>query len=99
MTNPRVGSSFDEFLAGEGLRDEMEGLAQKRVIAWQLRQAMKESGVNKVELARRMGTSRTQVDRLLDPENAKVQLDTLQRAAHAIGAALRIELVRPRKSA
>jgi hypothetical protein len=93
MSNPRIGGSFDEFLEDEGIREEVEGVAQKRVIAWQLQQAMKKGGINKVELAKRMGTSRTQVDRLLDPENTKVQLDTLQRAAYAVGGALRLELV------
>ena len=93
MTNPRIGSSFESFLEKEGLRDEVEGLAQKRVIAWQIEQVMKETGITKVEMAARMHTSRTQVDRLLDPDNDKVQLDTLQRAAQAIGRTLRVELV------
>lgn len=93
MTNPRVGSSFDTFLEEEGIRDEIEVLAQKRVIAWQIEQAMKETGINKVEMAERMHTSRTQVDRLLDPDNNKVQLDTLQRAAQAVGRTLKLELL------
>jgi antitoxin HicB len=93
MTNPRIGSSFESFLEKEGLRDEVEGLAQKRVIAWQIEQVMKETGITKVEMATRMHTSRTQVDRLLDPDNDKVQLDTLQRAAQAIGRTLKVELV------
>jgi predicted XRE-type DNA-binding protein len=100
MSNPRIGGSFDEFLGDEGIREEVEDLAQKRVIAWQIEQAMKKSGINKVEMAERMGTSRTQVDRLLDPNNNKVQLDTLQRAAHAVGRTLKLELLEPtRKSA
>lgn len=76
------------------------GIAQKRVIAWQFQEAMKRNGINKVVLARLMGTSRTQVDRLLDPENTRVQLDTLHRAAHALGGTLKLELVdRTRESA
>ena len=93
MTNPRIGSSFESYLEEEGLRDAVEGLAQKRVIVWQIEQVMKETGITKVEMAERMHTSRTQVDRLLDPDNDKVQLDTLQRAAQAVGRTLRVELV------
>jgi len=93
MKNPRIGSSFESFLREEGLRDEIEGLAQKRVIAWQIEQVMKETGITKVEMAERMHTSRTQIDRLLDPDNDRVQLDTLQRAAQAVGRRLRVELV------
>jgi transcriptional regulator with XRE-family HTH domain len=66
--------------------------AVKRVLAWQLEQAMKEQGLTKVEMAKRMKTSRAQLDRLLDPENDKVQLSTMQRAATAVGRKLRLEL-------
>ncbi|HEY0151446.1 MAG TPA: hypothetical protein VGB92_05575 [Longimicrobium sp.] len=93
MTNPHIGSSFESFLEEEGLRDEVELLAQKRVLAWQIEQAMKAHGISKVGMAERMHTSRTQVDRLLDPNNNKVQLDTLQRAARAVGRTLKVELV------
>ena len=93
MKNPRTGSSFDSFLEEEGIREEVDVLAQKRVLAWQIEQAMKENGITKVEMAERMHTSRTQVDRLLDPDNDKVQLDTIQRAARAVGRTLKLELV------
>lgn len=93
MSNPRIGSSFESFLEEEGIREEVQDLAQKRVIAWQIEEAMKQAGIKKVELAVRMRTSRTQVDRLLDPSNNKVQLDTLQRAARAVGRTLKLELV------
>lgn len=93
MSNPHIGTSFESFLEAEGLRDEVTVLAQKRVIAWQIEQVMKAARITKVTLAERMHTSRTQVDRLLDPNNNKVQLDTLQRAAHALGRTLKIELV------
>lgn len=63
------------------------------MIAWQIEEAMKKSGIKKVEMAARMNTSRTQVDRLLDPANNKVQLETLQRAARAVGRTLKVELV------
>jgi antitoxin HicB len=71
----------------------VEGTAQKRVLAWQIKQAMAESGMTKVEMARRMETSRSQLDRLLDPSNDRVQLDTLVKAAHAIGRKLKVEIV------
>jgi len=93
VKNPRIGSSFDSFLEEEGIREEVDVLAQKRVLAWQIEQAMKENGITKVEMAERMHTSRTQVDRLLDPDNDKVQLDTIQRAARAVGRTLKLELV------
>jgi hypothetical protein len=59
MTNPRIGSSFDSFLEENGMREEVESLAQKRVFAWQIEQVMKEAGISKVEMAERMNTSRT----------------------------------------
>lgn len=93
MKNPHVGSTFDSFLEENGIQEEVEDLAQKRVIAWQLEQAMNLTGIRKTELARRMGTSRTQLERVFDPTNNKVQLDTLQRAAHALGRTLKLELV------
>lgn len=93
MKNPHIGSTFESFLQEEGLQEGIDVLAQKRVIAWQIERAMEKGGINKVEMAARMNTSRTQVDRLLDPENNKVQLDTLQRAAKAVGRALKVELI------
>ncbi len=93
MTNPRLGSTFDSFLEEEGFLEDVDALAQKRVIAWQIEHAMEEQGITKVEMAARMHTSRAQLDRLLDPDNNKVQLDTLQRAAKAVGGALKLELV------
>lgn len=89
----QIGSSFESFLEEEGIRDAVEGIAQKRVFAWQLQQAMEASGITHSEMAARMNTSRTQVARLLDPDNTSVQLDTLQRAAHAVGRELKLELV------
>jgi len=91
-TNPHFGSSFDDWLKEQGLYEEVTTHAIKRVIAWQIEQAMKAQGISKAEMARRMHTSRTQLDRLLDPDNDKVQLDTVQRAAAAIGRKLKLEL-------
>lgn len=92
MTNPHIGSSFDDFLKEEGIYEEVTAIAVKRVLAWQLQQALLEQGVTKSVLAERMHTSRTQVDRLLDPTNTRVQLDSLQRAAEMLGRKLVIEL-------
>ena len=90
--NPHVGSAFADWLEEEGLEDDANNYAIKRVLAWQIGEAMKAQGITKAEMARRMGTSRAHLDRLLDPENDKVQLDTVQRAAAAIGRKLRLEL-------
>lgn len=92
MTNKHIGSSFDDFLREEGLHDEATTHAIKRVLAWQIEQAMAEQGLSKTKMAKRMKTSRAQLDRLLDPRNDKVQLDTVQRAAAAVGRTLRLEL-------
>jgi antitoxin HicB len=91
-TNPHFGSSFDDWLKEQGIYEEVTTHAIKRVLAWQIEQAMKAQGISKVEMARRMHTSRTQLDRLLDPDNDKVQLDTVQRAAAAVGRTLKFEL-------
>ena len=91
-TNPHFGSSFDNWLKEQGIYEEVTTHAIKRVLAWQIEQAMKAQGISKAEMARRMHTSRTQLDRLLDPDNDKVQLDTVQRAAAAIGRTLKFEL-------
>jgi antitoxin HicB len=89
----RIGSSFDEFLKEEGLYEEVTARAIKRVIARQLDALMHDQGLTKSSLARRMKTSRAQLDRLLDPNNEAVTLGTLTRAAQAVGRQLRMELV------
>jgi antitoxin HicB len=91
--NPRIGSSFASFLREHGLEADAYAHAAKRVLAWQLAKAMEGSGITKAEMARRMKTSRAQLDRLLDPAYESVQLDTLRRAAAAVGRSLRVELV------
>jgi len=88
----RIGSSFDDYLAKAGIREEVEDLALKEIIADQLSMAMKKTGITKTEMAERMGTSRRQLDRLLDPRNPSVTLLTLRRAASAVGRTLRVEL-------
>lgn len=87
-----LGSRLDDFLDEEGLLAESEAVAVKRVVAYQLREMMKEQGLSKTALARRMKTSRAALERLLDPENASVTLLTLERAARALGMRIKIEL-------
>ncbi len=91
--NKHIGSSLDEFLKKEGVLAETRAVALKDAIAWQVQQAMEKEKITKVEMARRMRTSRAALDRLLAPGNASVTLQTLTRAARAIGRDLRIELV------
>ena len=87
-----LGSRFDEFLDEEGVRAEAEAIAVKRVLTFRLQALMKKQKITKAQLAKRMGTSRSALDRLLDPENASVTLLTLERAAKALGKSIKIEL-------
>ncbi|MEO5374421.1 MAG: helix-turn-helix domain-containing protein [Alphaproteobacteria bacterium] len=91
--NKHLGSSFDDFLAEEGILDESSTVAQKRVLAWQLAEAMKARHVTRAQMAERMHTSRTALNRLLDPDNPSVTLATMGRAAAALGMRLQIQLV------
>jgi antitoxin HicB len=88
-----IGSSFDSFLEDEGIQDAATATAVKRVLAWQIQQAMEERHLTKTAMARQMQTSRSQLNRLLDPDHLGVSLETLQRACAVIGRGLRIELV------
>jgi transcriptional regulator GlxA family with amidase domain len=93
MTRTRVSDeTFDEFLASQGLLDDCEDQAIKEILAARLLEAMREQGLTKTAMAARMKTSRRQLDRLLDPATPSVTLDTLRRAANAVGRRLRIEL-------
>jgi DNA-binding Xre family transcriptional regulator len=89
----KIGSSFDDFLKQDGIYEEVTARAIKRVIARQLDALMQDQGLTKSNLAKRMRTSRAQLDRLLDPDNESVTLGTLTRAAQAVGRQLRMELV------
>ena len=89
----KVGSSFDSFLAEQGILEECEEQAVKQILADQIKAAMKKNRLTKTAMALRMQTSRRALDRLLDPTNASVTLHTLQRAAVAIGRQLRLELI------
>lgn len=92
MGKQNIGTSFDDFLDDEGLLEEATAVAVKRVIAFQLSEAMSSRGITKTAMAQRMGTSRAALDRLLDPDNSSVTLQTLQSAARALGGRIRIEL-------
>lgn len=92
MNKKNIGSDFDEFLAEEGLLEEVEAVAIKRVVAYQVEQLMIEQKITKTEMSRRMKTSRAAVERLLDPANQSVTLQTLDRAARAVGKRLQITL-------
>jgi antitoxin HicB len=85
-------TSLDEFLDEEGKREEFQAVAIKEVLAWQIAEAMKAQGLSRKRLAERMGTSRSQVSRLLDPKDGNVTLLTLQRAAALLGRKVNLEL-------
>lgn len=88
-----IGTTFDDFLAEDGLLQDTTAVAVKRVLAWQISQAMKKEKLSKTAMAGRMGTSRAALERLLDPENTSVTLHTLDRAAVAVGCRLELRLV------
>ncbi len=90
--NPHIGSSFDQFLEQEGILSEVEIVAAKRVIAFQIAESMKTEKISKSAMATRMGTSRAVLDRLLDPENTGVTLKTLGKAAAVLGKKISISL-------
>jgi DNA-binding Xre family transcriptional regulator len=90
--NPHRGSTLEDWLAEEQLTERTTALAVKRVIAWQLAEAIRESRITKSEMAARMRTSRVQLNRVLNPDDNNVTLETLQRAAEAVGKNLRLEL-------
>jgi len=92
MSTRRMGSSIDDFLKEEGIFEEAQAQAIKEVVAWQLAEAMKKKKISKARMATLLNTSRTQVDRLLDPRN-DITLSSLQRAAAMVGRRLIIELV------
>ena len=92
MGKKNLGSSFDDFLEDEGLLEDVTATAVKRFIAFQLAEKMSADNLSKSEMARRMTTSRSALDRLLDPSNPAVTLQTLQSAAQALGGRLRVEL-------
>ncbi len=88
----KAGQRFDDFLKEQGTYEETTERAIKQVVAFQIEQAMKNLGISKVEMATRLKTSRSQLDRLLDPSHTAVTLETLSRAAQAVGRTLTVEL-------
>lgn len=92
LANKHIGGDFDDFLRDEGMLDDAEAVATKRVIAYQIAQEMELAHISHTELARRMKTSRSAVERLLDPANPSVTLSTLERAASAVGKRLKVQL-------
>lgn len=88
--NPHTGSDFDDFLKEENILDETQAVAVKRVLSFQLEQSMKKSRLTKSAMAKRMGTTRAQLDRLLNPENPSTTLTTVVKAAVALGKRVKI---------
>jgi hypothetical protein len=93
--NPHSGSRFDDFLAEEGMLEEVQARALKRALAEQIEESMEVAKLTKLAMARKMATSRSQLDRVLDPDNVSVQLDTLIKAARAVGKVVEIRIRRP----
>ena len=91
--SPAKLSALDDFLKENGALEDLQAVAIKEVLAWQIEQAMKANNLSRSALAVRMKTSRSQVGRLLDPKDGNVTLATLQRAARIVGRSLRLELV------
>ena len=91
MNNKYSGSSFDDFLEEDGILEEVSTKAQKRLLALQIEDILAETSLTKTEIAIKMDTSRSQLDRLLDPENTTITLDSLDRLARAVGKQLKIE--------
>jgi antitoxin HicB len=92
--NPHAGSSFDDFLMEEGIFEEVQAKALKRALAEQLEESMAAANLSKIKMAEKMATSRSQLDRVLDPDNVSVQLDTLIKAARAVGRTVDIRISR-----
>lgn len=92
--NPRTGSSFDDFLKEESVFEEVQAKALKRALAEQLEESMQAAKLTKLDMAKKMATSRSQLDRVLDPGNVSIQLDTLIKAARALGKDVEIKIKR-----
>ena len=93
QTPNSIGSSFDDFLVEEGIAEEVEAGAIKKIIAYQLQEVIEKEQLTKTALAARLETSRAAINRLLDPENESITLLTLKKAANVLGKKLRLELV------
>jgi antitoxin HicB len=92
-TNKHKGSKFEDFLEEEGLLDDVDAIAIKRVIAYELKKTMKKENISKTKLAADLHTSRSALDRLLDPNNTSITLNSLVKAAHLLGKKLQISFL------
>lgn len=92
INHQHIGSNFEDFLQEEGILEETTAIAIKRVLSWQIAQAMKEQNLTKTAMASKMHTSRVSLNRLLDEEDTSLTLTTLAKAATALGKKLHIEL-------
>jgi len=92
MKNQFIGSDFDEFLEEQGILEEVEEVAVKKALAYQIIEEMKKQNISKVEMAKKMDTSRAVLNRLLDPNNNSVTLRTMAKAAQSVGKHLRLIL-------
>jgi antitoxin HicB len=92
MKHKNIGSNLDDFLQAEGILAEVEGAVIKEIISKQIIQLMTDQKISKLAMSRRMGTSRSALDRLLDPQNTSVSLKTLDKAASSLGKRLSIQL-------
>ncbi|MCG8684107.1 MAG: helix-turn-helix domain-containing protein [Desulfobacterales bacterium] len=93
MKHKNIGSSFDDFLKENDILEHAEAVATKRVVAYQLREEMKKRKISQAKLAKQMETSRSSVNRLLDPDNESLTIKTLKRAAATLGKRVLIRLV------
>lgn len=93
MREENIGSSLSDFLEEEGIREDVEAVALKRVLAWQIEQAMAKEGISKTAMAQKIHTSRSALDRLLDPENTSITLHTMYKAVAGIGKQIQIQIV------
>src|SRR2546429_7865228 len=91
--HPHRGSTFEDFMKEEGILEASSTTAVKRVLAWQIAEAMRTQHLTKSATAARLHTSRSQLERLLHPEKPGAALETIQRAAAVLGRELRVELV------
>jgi len=92
MNKKHIGSNFDDLLKEENLYEQVQAVAIKRMIAYQIAEEMRKKKLSKTEMASRMKTSRAALERLLDPDNASITLFTLERAASALGKKLTVQL-------
>ena len=97
--NPHIGTNFDDFLKDEEIFEEVQAKALKRALAEQIVESMLAANISKVKMAEMMSTSRSQLDRVLDPDNISVQLDTLMKAARAVGKTVEIKIRNAKKTA